>query len=123
MHKLRTVFVISQKGNRETGTLNIFNLEKAKIEQHKKSIVRKKTNNLNNNIAIHAKYKNNLIEAILDTNDYSVKYNGKHYKSVSGAAIAAKIQCGANLKNTENGWKFWRFLKNEKMIPISELRK
>lgn len=88
-----------------------------KIELHKE----KKSDEL---IDISANYYGKIIHAKLNLKDFSVEYKNKKYNSPSGAAIAAKINLGADKKTTANGWLFWKYKKNNTTDDcfIDELR-
>jgi len=53
---------------------------------------------------LRARYKGTDYEA--EVVDGSVVWNGRHYDSISSAAVAV-IQSTGSRRPTENGWRFW----------------
>jgi len=75
------------------------------------------------NINVFCSYKGTSIEASFNPVSQKIFYKGKIYASPSAAAIAVKIELGANQDTSENGWTFWRYLNsNLEEKKINELR-
>ena len=76
-----------------------------------------------NNISIFSSYKDKKIVASFNPNNRTINYNNKIYGSPSSAAQQAKIDNGAPLNNTENGWTFWKYLdENNNIGKIADFR-
>lgn len=76
------------------------------------------------NINIYASYKGNKAEATFNPATAKIFYRGKLFDSPSAAAIAVKINNGANDNVTENGWTFWKYIdENGIEKKINDLRK
>jgi hypothetical protein len=55
--------------------------------------------------------------------DGSVRWNGKTFDSISGAASAAKTSRDAGKGNPRtNGWRFWYVTTPEGTVPLGDLR-
>lgn len=76
------------------------------------------------NINVYSSYKGNKAEATFNPATTKVFYKGKLFDSPSAAAIAVKIDNGANDNVTENGWTFWKYIdENGIEKKINGLRK
>lgn len=86
------------------------------IPKSKKGRVVSRTAYVNRTIRIKARYKGKTINAYF-RKDGNVYYDGKAYRSPSGAA---QVVCG----RTCNGWSFWTYQRSPgDWVPIDELRK
>ena len=75
-------------------------------------------------IEIYSHYKGAKAEATFNPITAKILYKGKLYETPSAAAIAVKIDNGANDTVTENGWTFWKYIdENGIEKKISDLRK
>ncbi len=75
------------------------------------------------NIPIFGVYKKNKADASFNPISNKVFYKGKVYDSPSAAAQFVKIEYGASLDTTENGWTFWKFITdNGEEKQINEFR-
>lgn len=76
------------------------------------------------NINVYSSYKGNKAEATFNPATTKVFYKGKLFDSPSAAAIAVKIDNGANDNVTENSWTFWKYIdENGIEKKINDLRK
>lgn len=75
------------------------------------------------NLNVFSNYKGNRADAVFNPSTSKVFYKGNLYETPSAAAIAVKIEFGAQDGSTENGWTFWKFVdENGIEKKISELR-